>query len=96
MTIKVIQTPRCVDILTLDWALFVHNHVLLHDRLFCHDHGGGVETVVGGFLVLLDQFTASAAPRRQAMSRTVAAIEIVFLIYVVTLNQERQPVEAAV
>jgi len=95
MTIKVIQTPRCVDILTLDWALFVHNHVLLHDRLFCHDHRGGVETVVGGLLVLLDQVTATAAPRLQAISRTVA-IEIVFLLYVVTLNQERQPVEAAV
>jgi hypothetical protein len=41
------------------------------------------------------QVTATAAPGFEAISRTVT-LEIVFLLDVVTLDQERQPVEAEV
>ena len=55
MTAK--SSPR-LDVLSLllDWSrsLFLHNHGFLCDRLICLDHGIGVESVVGGFLVLLD------------------------------------------
>lgn len=41
------------------------------------------------------QVTATAAPGFEAVGRTVA-LEIVFLLNVMALHQERQPVEAEV